>query len=154
MNNDLISREALKKAMNELHKETIDIFVKYGIEKVYDLIDNAPTVTPEKALIDKLKGGAERPQGEWIPVSERLPDDLEPVNITWINRKPAPYYKEIKDKPFSATGLYYNGQWFWWSSMCADILAEYGHCDIDLVDKDIEITHWQPLPKPYELKRS
>lgn len=86
----------------------------------------------------------------WIPVSERLPDDLEPINITWINHNPEPYYKEIKDKPFTATGVYFNGQWYWWSTLCTDILAEYSHNFDDVIDADIEVIAWQPLPKPYE----
>ena len=85
---------------------------------------------------------------EWIPISERTPDDLEPVNITWINHEPEPYYKEIKDKPFTATGIYFNGQWYWWSTFCADIIAEYGCSYNDIIDKAIEITHWRPLPEP------
>ena len=72
---------------------------------------------------------------KWIPVSERLPKDLEPVNITWINHDPESYYNDIKDKPFTATGVYFNGQWYWWSTLCTDA---------------IEITAWMPLPKPYE----
>ena len=88
-----------------------------------------------------------READKWIPVSKRTPDDLEPVNITWINHEPEPYYKEIKDKPFTATGIYFNGQWYWWSTLCADILAEYGHNYDDIVDTAIEITHWKPLPK-------
>ena len=54
MNNDLISREALKKAIKELSNDnpsywnTCDVVDR---EKVLDEIDNAPTV--------------ERPQGEW-----------------------------------------------------------------------------------------
>lgn len=92
----------------------------------------------------------ERPHGEWIPVSERLPDDLEPVNITWINHEPEPYYKEIKDKPFTATGVYFNGQWYWWSTLCTDILAEYSHSFDDIIDTAIEVIAWQPLPEPYK----
>lgn len=38
--------------------------------------------------------------GEWIPCSEMLPEDLEAVIITWVNREPIFYYKDIKDKPF------------------------------------------------------
>lgn len=87
---------------------------------------------------------------EWIPVSERLPNDLEPVNITWINHEPEPYYKEIKDKPFTATGVYFNGQWYWWSTLCTDILAEYSNNYDDIIDKAIEIIAWQPLPEPYK----
>lgn len=98
-------------------------------------------------LFEKL---GERPHGKWIPVSERLPNDLEPVNITWINHEPEPYYKEIKGKPFTATGVYFNGQWYWWSTLCTDTLAEYSHDFDDIIDKDIEIIAWQPLPDPYK----
>lgn len=91
-----------------------------------------------------------READRWISVKDKLPDDLEPVNITWINHESEPYYKEIKDKPFTATGVYFNGQWYWWSTLCADILAEYSHNYDDIIDKAIEITHWKPLPKPYE----
>lgn len=86
----------------------------------------------------------------WIPVSERTPDDLEPVNITWINHEPEPYYKEIKDKPFTATGVYFNGQWYWWSTLCTDILAEYSFSYDDIIDTAIEVIAWQPLPEPYK----
>lgn len=89
-------------------------------------------------------------ESKWISVKERLPDDLEPVNITWINHDPEPYYKEIKDKPFTATGVYFNGQWYWWSTLCTDTLAEYSNNYDDIIDTAIEITHWKPLPKPCE----
>ena len=89
-------------------------------------------------------------QTRWIPVSERLPRDLEPVNITWINHNPESYYEDIKDKPFTATGVYFNGQWYWWSTLCTDILAEYSHNYDDIIDNDIEIVAWMPLPEPYK----
>lgn len=85
----------------------------------------------------------------WIPVGERLPENLEPVNITWVNRNPESYYEEIKDKPQTATGHYYKGRWYWYSSTCQDYLKEYGRCDVDEIDKDIEVTAWQPLPQSY-----
>lgn len=90
------------------------------------------------------------PKQRWIPVSERLPEDLEPVNITWINHDPEPYYNDIKDKPFTATGVYFNGQWYWWSTLCTDMLAEYSHNYSDIIDEAIEITAWMPLPEPYK----
>lgn len=88
-------------------------------------------------------------QPVWIPVSERFPWDCVPVNVTWINRKPEPYYGHIKDVPFTATAIYYNRNWYWWSSTCVDYLKEYGKCEWDLVDKDIDIVAWMPLPEPY-----
>ena len=37
---------------------------------------------------------------KWIPCSERLPDDLAEVNVTWVNHEPELYYESIKSKPF------------------------------------------------------
>lgn len=91
-----------------------------------------------------------REQTRWILVSEKLPEDLEPVNITWVNHNPESYYADIKDKPFTATGVYYNGQWYWYSTLCTDILKTYGHNHDDIIDDDIEITAWMPLPLPYK----
>lgn len=87
---------------------------------------------------------------KWIPCSERLPEDLEPVNITWVNHHPESYYADIKDKPFTATGHYCNGRWWWFSETCQDYLAEYGRCDVDAMDDDIEVIAWMPLPKPWK----
>ena len=88
--------------------------------------------------------------GRWIPVSERLPDNTDPVNITWVNHDPESYYADIKDKPFTATGHYCNGRWWWYSADCQDYLDEYGHCDVDAMDDAIEVIAWMPLPQPYK----
>lgn len=84
----------------------------------------------------------------WIPVTERLPKDNEAVNVVWINRSPVIYYQHIKDKPQTATGVYYRGQWYWWSAVVQDYLAEYGEWEPDKMDTEIEVTHWMPLPAP------
>ena len=97
---------------------------------------NAPTIEPK--------------QGEWMPCSERLPRDLEVVNITWVNHRPVCYYSDIKDKPFTATAIHYKDKWWWYSPICEDLLAEYGKSECDKMDADIEVTAWMPLPKPYE----
>ena len=89
------------------------------------------------------------PEPHWIPCSERLPDELVPVNITWVNHEPVSYYEDIKDKPFSATGIYYRGKWWWYSATAEDVLAEYGKSEFDSVCDSIEIIAWQPLPSPY-----
>ena len=89
-------------------------------------------------------------KGEWIPCSERLPKDLEVVNITWINHRPMTYYADIKDKPFTATAIHYKDKWWWYSPICEDLLAEYGKSECDKMDADIEVTAWMPLPEPWE----
>ena len=51
MNNDLISREALKKALNEMF-DTVEVML---FDDIIATIDNAPTVKPN--------------QGEWIGIN-------------------------------------------------------------------------------------
>ena len=92
MNNDLISREELKKDLKQYFTDGVldGISAKLAFNQILHDIDNAPTVEPEKALIanvafdedklkeivhteviDKIKSGElvlkdERPQGEWL----------------------------------------------------------------------------------------
>jgi len=109
----------------------------------------------ENPLVKKMQSALDMgikalEQTIWIPCSERLPEELEPVNITWVNHNPASYYADIKDKPFAATGVYFNGQWYWWSTLCTDILTEHSHNYDDIIDDAIEVIAWQPLPETYE----
>jgi hypothetical protein len=75
-----------------------------------------------------------------------------PVNITWVNHEPESYYEDIKDKPFSATGIYYRSKWWWYSATAEDVLAEYGRSEFDRVSDSVEIIAWKPLPEPYQPK--
>jgi len=122
-----IDADALIEALNEKG-------VPYRADVQAEL-DNAPT-------IDAMP--------RWIPCEERLPKDLEVVNITWVNHRPVGYYYEIKDKPFTATAIYYNDKWWWYSPTCEDLLAECGKSECDKMDADIEVTAWMPLPEPYK----
>lgn len=109
MNNDLISREAWKNLLldsrpDDLQQSDINFFtgdIKVSLKFVLNLIDNAPAVEPEKMLIanvnfdenklkeivqteviNKIKSGELVLKGEWIPISERLPEALQSVLVT------------------------------------------------------------------------
>ena len=114
----------------------IGIFpIKIGFNVIEKVINDAPTIEPQ----------------QWIPVSSgKLPDDLQEVNITWVNHAPEQYYDFIKDKPSSGSAVYYKGSWYWYSSTCVDILAEYGRNEMDKIDDGIEVAAWMPLPMPYK----
>ena len=113
--------------------------------------DEAFKLATDKA-IEIVKQEADQYNNGWIPCSENHPKECVPVNITWINRNPKSYYAKIKDVPFSATAVYYNSKWYWYSSTCVDYLSEYGKNDFDLVDKDIDIIAWMELPSAYRPK--
>ena len=109
-----------------------------SVDDVHDAIEDAPT-------IEKLG---------WISVTERLPEDLEEVNVTWVNHTPGQYYGFVKDKKYTGSAVYYKGSWYWYSAICADILAEYGSNEIEKIDDGIEVVAWMPLPEPYKSERN
>ena len=121
-----------------------------------DVLANRPTER-DSLIVAVRKAFKALAEPHWIPVTENtLPEDGIPVNVTWVNRKPEFYYSEIKDKPYTATAIYFRGRWFWYSCVIEDWLAEYGSNESFLanlqeaVDGDIEITAWMPLPEPYK----
>lgn len=85
----------------------------------------------------------------WVPVTERLPEDLEEVIITWVNTNPPSYYESIKGVPFTGAAVFYNEDWYWYSNTTKDILAEYGEFEGKRI-RGIEITAWAPFPEPYK----
>lgn len=134
---DLISRQA---AIDEID-EWIKAFRENGHKEssadaclIQDGIIQLPSVQPE----------------QWIPCSERLPEDLAEVNVTWVNHKPESYYGFMKDKPMTATAVYYRGKWYWFSCLCTDMLSEYGKNPLDQMDDAIEVIAWMSLPEPYK----
>lgn len=102
----------------------------------------------EKLIIGCLP--SEQPEQRWIPCSERLPEDIRPVIVTWKNTDPKSYYQYIVGKHFTGTACYKNGKWYWYSSTTEDMLAEYGKYDSEEFDEAIECIAWMPLPEPYK----
>ena len=136
MNNDLISREALKKYARVVFDKDL------GRLRVVDVsdIDNAPTVeayTPEqvKELVElNKKLSEERLQGEWVPVSEKLPEEK-------INPNTNDFVKVLCSTVFGDVRVYKYGKpmgyskahfWDW-----GEIMDEY-------------VMAAMPLPEPYK----
>lgn len=135
---DLIDRQALRAAHGlgaDCHDCKRDMKScqydrDYSLMDFCEWLDDAPTASP------------------WHRVDEELPESNDAVNVVWVNRNPESYYADIKDKPFVATAHYHNGKWYWFSATCKDYLDEYGRCEVDEVDEDIDILYWMPLPSP------
>ena len=123
---DLIDREALKPKIHY----TDDYYETPYVE--WDDILEQPTI----------------PAPRWHRCEDKTPENNDAVNVVYVNRNPPSYYADIKDKPFVATAHYHGGRWYWYSSTCQDYLNEYGRCEMDEVDKDIEVLYWMPLPSP------
>lgn len=116
---------------------------------LYGFYDCGSIINPQAAdMLEKLAAEKDAQKSEWISVKDRPPEKTEPVNVTWVNHCPAPYYSKIKNVEQTATAVYFGGKWYWYSVVCVNMLEEYGRNDADLIDVNIEITHWMPLPKP------
>lgn len=137
MNNDLISREALKRAIktecNPYGKPTIDF--ESG-KKVLKIIDNAPTV--------------EQPTGEWIPVTTRpcTDEEFEQMKKLFgedIERDEFPFF----DCPMPNDGqeILITTAWGVEKDTC-DYDSDYGYALEGRGDWE-DVTAWMPSPKPY-----
>lgn len=116
---------------------------------LFEFVDCGSAAKQQAAdMLEKLEAEKDAQKSEWISVKDRPPEKTEPVNVTWVNHCPAPYYSKIKNVEQTATAVYFGGKWYWYSVVCVNMLEEYGRNDADSIDVNIEITHWMPLPKP------
>ena len=134
MSDNISRQEAMAYPLSWEHydKEHGDMKFICGVESYREYIEHLPSAQ------------------QWISCSEKLPDDLEEVNVTWINTDPEPYYDFLKGKPFTGSAVYYKGRWFWYSAVCTDYLGEYGFSLNDFMDASIKVVAWMPLPEPYK----
>ena len=145
MNNDLISRSELKKKIEEVQytqEFCIEHQIDYSIsmQMLGMIINNAPTVPlPDfkegykQAILDG-KTNFSRPQGEWIPVSERLPDKNMPclVSVGKFNFTQIAMYSDLMET--IEHKIFYQG--------------DYGKNNFQNITEYVNA--WQPLPEPYK----
>lgn len=124
---DLIDRQAAINAPVRMVSDGIEWVPVYHVEQL-------PSAQPQR----------------WIPVTERLPENIRPVIVTWCNTDPASYYQYIVGKRFIGVAHYKSGKWYWYSSTTEDFLAEYGRYDGEEFDEAIEVLAWCELPDPWK----
>lgn len=125
-------------------REDVELYTKLSGED-----GSQETIATIGAYLRGYGQGKEDAEPHWIPCSDGLPKTNDPVNVTYVNHNPGNYYAEVKDKSYTATAHFHNGQWYWYSCTTQDLLNEYGTWIPDLIDKDVEITAWMPLPESY-----
>ena len=101
-----------------------------------DLIDNAPTVAEifKSGSAVMVRPIEEKKQGAWIPVSERLPEDMQRVLIWFEYFRYGDFNCMYQTYGF---GYVLDGKW------SPFINGETGW-------QDYRVIAWQPLPEPYK----
>lgn len=121
---DLIDRQEALDAMNRLREDDLETYgveipESFDAERANEAIRNLPSVEPE------------RKKDEWIPCSERLPEENGQYLIT-VKYEHVDDYEDI----YSEHGEWGDGKWDMFS---------FGHCG-----KVENIIAWMPLPEPYK----
>lgn len=133
-----------------MKERSFDEMIAYFNSRVADMDISQDCKMELLGMVTALGYKHKKTAQQWIPCKTRLPEELEEVNVTWINHSPESYYDFVKGKPFTGSAVYYKEKWYWYSSTCTDILGEYGENDIDEVDDAIEITAWKPIGEPWK----
>lgn len=93
-------------------------------ESVRATIDHMPTIKPEP---------------EWIPCRERLPEEKDAGILKKLGTKKRSEYVlatvEVKGERMTVTACTYDGKWHW---------------DKKYAFPDFKVTAWMPLPEPFK----
>ena len=121
--------------MREVEKMSKDLMIYFDEEGVakayddtYDITIHCESEEEQQKAIEQLKSL------QWIPCSERLPENSDEVLTTYI-------VNGNKNKRYTETATYYDGDDGYWSSPW----DEYR-----VAGTRIDVIAWMPLPKPYK----
>ena len=141
---DALKKEVVGMMINKADDlEEVEFEINSALASVCEKIDNAPTVeafTKEDMAGAYNEGYAcgsrenTRPQGEWIPVSERLPDKNMPCLVSGgkLNLTQIAMYSDLMETIDHK--IFYIG--------------DYGKDDFRNITEFVNA--WQPLPEPYK----
>ena len=117
---DLISREKLKKDIKRIEnlpwgdEDGNRVDFVWSPKELEHMIDHQPSAQ------------------EWIPVSERVPEDGEEVLATvWVD-----------DEVYIENVVYTHGRW--------DSIYEHYELEVYGRNRNSDVLAWQPLPEPYK----
>lgn len=139
MNNDLISRKALKEKLtdtinvNDITKSEWYEGYASCVQVLSELIDNAPTV---ELVNDSQRLVKELVKDEWIPVSEKMPDNETEVLIQYGQSIMVGYH--MWDFTMYPSEFADENETGWYDSKD------------DFICGSDEVTAWRPLPEPYK----
>ena len=95
---------------------------------IYNVVKNMPPATPTQ---------------RWIPVSEGLPEEHE-----WIGTKQ--FKTTISDNVYVTFETPDGARFTDYIRLQNGKPSLSKQCELDAISKDIKLTAWMPLPKPYE----
>jgi len=159
MKDDAISRQAAIDALARTAREAFNLSDEYnqylaGLMDGESAIRQLPSAQPEPTLeqieeychkrclsiVDNaLLHKYVQPEQQWIPCSERLPDEkdagiLKKLGIEKMSEDVLATV-DIKGERMTVTACTYDGEWIW---------------DMKYTFPDFKVVAWMPLPKPYK----
>ena len=135
-----------------------DIGCDSNLTTIYDVIAVIQQITPRSKAIERIERGvyslpSAQPEHEWIPVTERLPENADHPKAF------CPRYQVTT--PYGVTEGWYRphdhekgGQWyalFWFMSHIYEIWnIDFKRGDVPKVIGEAPVTAWRPLPEAYK----
>jgi hypothetical protein len=136
----------------------VNQFKEWGNEKIKEIINDMlddeyiPPWQPrniKEAILQELLSEIENlpPQSQWIPVSERLPENWQSIFVYLLPMEEWVEW-DIKDARFFSDTLWTRFRVWAWDFVHWMYVKHKEYIQRDTDDILYKLTHWQPLPLP------